>query len=376
MLKRKSPKAESGQSIVLIAILLTVLCSFVALSVDLGLVYMERSNLQTAADAAALAGAKDLPNATTAKNTAVYYAGQNGIGSANVTVTSPYGGDATKIEVVCTQTVEYTLARIMGFTSRKVSARAVAEKTGMGGGPFGFAVFSGSPSATLSINGSNQYIGGSAGTNYKFSMNGSNQTITENLQAVSSVTANGSKITIGGTCQGSSISVNGSSINIGDKEYSAAPVLEMPDFAATIQAEATAAGTAYKGNKTYNGSNIKVNSPIYIDGNLTVNGSNFTGTGIIIASGNITFNGSNLENSGSCVCFYSESGDITINGSNITLDGIVYAPNGTITMNGSNQTINGRVIGDKVSFNGSNIHIFSDSGDLNCLPKNSIQLVE
>lgn len=72
MLKRKSPKAESGQSIVLIAILLTVLCSFVALSVDLGLVYMERSNLQTAADAAALAGAKDLPNATTAKNTAVF----------------------------------------------------------------------------------------------------------------------------------------------------------------------------------------------------------------------------------------------------------------------------------------------------------------
>ena len=58
------------------------------------------------------------------------------------------------------------------------------------------------------------------------------------------------------------------------------------------------------------------------------------------------------------------------------LDGLVYAPSGTIKMNGSNQTVNGRVIGNKVTFNGSNYNITSGTGDLDSLPKSSVKLVE
>jgi len=369
-------KDESGQVMVLFALSFAVFCCIAALVIDLGLVYVKKSNLQTAVDAAALAGAEALPSISTAKNAAVHYAELNGVDVSNTTVTSPYNGDSTKIEVVCTQTVEYTFARVLGYTTTEVSARAVAEKTGMSGGPFDYTIFSGSSSETLTINGSSQYIGGSVHSNYKFSINGSSQTITRNAEAASTFKANGSSITIGGTCQGSSITINGSKISIGSQVFGAAAIIDMLDFSATIQAEAEAAGATYTGNKTYNGSNIHVDSPIYVDGDLTVNGSSFIGTGIILASGNISFNGSNLKSSGSSVCFYSERGNITINGSNIELDGIVYAPNGSIIMNGSNQTINGRVIGNKISFNGSNINITSGEDDLDCLPQDSVKLVE
>ena len=51
---------EKGVTIVLVAILMTVLVMFVALAVDLGHLYVARNELQNAADAGALAGAHEL----------------------------------------------------------------------------------------------------------------------------------------------------------------------------------------------------------------------------------------------------------------------------------------------------------------------------
>lgn len=125
--KLKILKDESGQAMILFALVFVVLCGFAAFVIDIGRVSIEKTDLQNAADAAALAGAQDLPSASTAKNTAIHYAELNGVDSSNVTATSPYNGDSAKIEVVCTQTVEYTFARVLGFTTTEVSARAVAE---------------------------------------------------------------------------------------------------------------------------------------------------------------------------------------------------------------------------------------------------------
>lgn len=58
------------------------------------------------------------------------------------------------------------------------------------------------------------------------------------------------------------------------------------------------------------------------------------------------------------------------------LDGLVYAPKGTILMDGSNQTVNGRVIGKRVTIDGSNCTIVSGSGDLDSLPLSSVRLIE
>ena len=372
---RKQLKSESGQSSVLLALVFVVLCIVAAFSVDIGRLSAAKSELQNAADAAALSGAQELPLASVAKDSAVSYAVLNGVEESALTINTPYAGDPKKIEVICTKTVDYTFARVLGMTSTDISARAVAEVASMSGGPFSYTVFSGSASDTLTFNGS-MYIGGSAHSNYQFRINGSSLSITEAAEAVSNFTANGSSITID-TCKAASITLHGSSINIENTLYTAAPFIEMPDFSSEILANAEAFGEVYTGDTTFNGSNINVDSPIYVDGNVQVNGSSFSGQGVIIATGNITFNGSNLTNtSDDAVCFYSINGDITVNGSNAELDGIVYAPNGAIRMNGSGQTINGRVIGETVNFNGSDIWIVAEAGDLDCLPEHSVKLVE
>ena len=51
---------EKGVTIVLVAILMVVLVMFVAIAVDLGHLYVARNELQNAADAGALAGARML----------------------------------------------------------------------------------------------------------------------------------------------------------------------------------------------------------------------------------------------------------------------------------------------------------------------------
>jgi len=375
--KVKLLKDESGQSMVLFALLFVVICGMAAFAIDIGRVSMEKEKLQNAVDAAALAGAQDLPSVSTAEGTALSYAEQNGMLASETTATAHYNGNSNKIEVVCTRNVDYTFARVLGLSSVSISTRAVAEKTGINSGPFTYSAFSGSPSSTLLINGSGINIGGSVHSNYNLMVNGSSMVIGGSAEAVSSLNLNGSIINVGGTCQGSAIYIYGSSISIGNKNYTAAPSIEMPDFSAFIQTDAKDAGQFYSGNKFFNGSKINVTSPIYVNGDLTVNGSEFTGNGIIVASGNITFNGSNIKNSSSdAVCFYSTNGNIMINGSYIELDGIVYAPNGSIMMNGSYQTINGRVIGNTLNFNGSYITINSSKSDLNCLPKTTVALVE
>jgi Flp pilus assembly protein TadG len=368
-------KNEGGQALVLVALFAMVLMGFAASVVDVGMVQVAKAKMQNAADAAALAAAKDLPNASTAVGTAKDFAELNGADKLDTIATTPYKGDSATIEVVCTKNVQYTFARVLGFTDTNISARAVAGAAVIGG-PFGFTIFSGDPGFELTFNGTNTNIDGSAHSNNKFLMNGTNQKITGLAEAVSSFKMNGTSQTIVGSCQGSSISINGSNISVGNKIYSAAPWIDMPDFSALVQAEAEAAGQVYTGDKTYNGNNINVDSPVYVKGNLTVNSTNFTGKGIVLVSGNIVFNGTNLSSSGSSVCFYSKNGDITINGTNIELHGLVYAPNGTILMNGTNQTVKGRVIGNMVKFNGTNFDIISGTGDLDCLPKSSVKLIE
>lgn len=72
-------KDESGQALVIVALSLVVLLGATALSVDLGMAYNAKAKLQAAADAAALAGAQDLPDAAAAILTAEEYAGLNGV---------------------------------------------------------------------------------------------------------------------------------------------------------------------------------------------------------------------------------------------------------------------------------------------------------
>lgn len=361
----------------MIALTIVVLCGMAALVVDAGMAYVQKGELQTAADAAALAAAHDLPNVTTAQNTAAEYAEKNGIEPGRTTATTPYKSDPKKVEVVVTTTVEYTFARILGFNSQEVSARAVAEKSGSSGGAFGYAVFSGSKTSRLGLFSSSLTVNGSIHGNEEVMMNGSSMNVNGNVEAVGKFSTNGSQITITGTAQGSSATAHGSNINIGSLKSAASTVIDMPDLSAVALAEAQANGTYYNGNKLYNGSNIDVDKSVYVSGTVTVSGSTFKGVGILVATGDIQLNGSCIEQSAAAsVCIYSKNGNIQINGSNIRIDGVLYAPNGSIQVNGANIVINGRVIGKDVQLNGSSITVNATSGDLDFLPGETIRLVE
>ena len=373
---------ECGQSIVIVVVSIALLCGIAALVVDIGQVTVTQGQLQNAADAAALAAAKSLPDATTAKSAAKQYASLNGVDAANTTATTPFKGSANKIEVVCTKTVQYTFARVIGFSSKVISARAVAEKSNASGA-FGYALFSGGVNSLLGLYTDSFDVTGSVHSNYTLQMNGSTQKISGNAESVSSFNSSVTYLTIGGTCQGSSIQINGSAsnINVPNRLQSPAAVIDMPTFWQDIKNQATAAGTAYMINswetKVLSGNAINVGSSIYSSGAIQVAASSFTGQGSICAEKNIQLAGNTIKsNSSASVCMYSINGDITFATSGLTIYGTLYAPNGTIGIYANNITIYGRVIAKNIIITGSNVKIISGANDLDFLPGGTVSLCE
>jgi hypothetical protein len=123
----KFQKEENGAVMVIVAFALIVIFGFAAFAVDFGLAYNSKANLQTAADAAALAGAQDLPHASIATSTAYTYADANGCSQDQTTIITPYNGDSSMIEVICSDTVEYYFAQVLGINNTAITARAVAQ---------------------------------------------------------------------------------------------------------------------------------------------------------------------------------------------------------------------------------------------------------
>lgn len=122
----KKIKDESGQALVIVAASVIVLMGVTAFSVDMGMAYNAKAELQAAADAAALAGAQDLPNASLAAETANSYVDLNYDDVDKVVVTTPYKLNPKQIEVTCEKTFEYMFAKVLGFDSKVIKVRAVA----------------------------------------------------------------------------------------------------------------------------------------------------------------------------------------------------------------------------------------------------------
>lgn len=137
----------SGQAIVLATIALVVLLGSVAMAVDVGFLWNRKRQVQTAADAAAVAAARSLLNASNDcgnanVNGAAYdVATINGFtdGSDGVTVTpscppadGAYAGVNGYIEVVIQQTVPTYFLRVFGYTTVNVAARAVSSNISSG----------------------------------------------------------------------------------------------------------------------------------------------------------------------------------------------------------------------------------------------------
>lgn len=127
-------KNEDGQAMPLLALILVVLLGFSALVVDAGMLYSRRGQMQNAADAAALAGALKLPtNPGAAISEAISFAGKNDVpAGGTVTPTTPFDGQANKIEVVIKITEPTIFARVLGIDEADIQVRAVAQNIWMG----------------------------------------------------------------------------------------------------------------------------------------------------------------------------------------------------------------------------------------------------
>jgi hypothetical protein len=134
----KARSGESGQAITLSVIAITVLLTLGAFVIDIGRVYHVHRTLQGSADAAALAGAEDLPSATNATALAHSYGatstGKNydsNVPTVNESVTTSCSTGApcnpvNTIDVTETTHVDSIFARIIGRDGFTVTAHSAA----------------------------------------------------------------------------------------------------------------------------------------------------------------------------------------------------------------------------------------------------------
>jgi Flp pilus assembly protein TadG len=128
-------RGATGQVLVLVAIGIIVVMGFAALAVDVGQFWSVRRDMQTAADAGAVAGAIALrlsQDPTAAANSATAMNGfTNGTNSVTVKVNNPpasgiYAGNTSYVEVIVTQPQPTYFMRVLGYNRVTVGARSVA----------------------------------------------------------------------------------------------------------------------------------------------------------------------------------------------------------------------------------------------------------
>jgi Flp pilus assembly protein TadG len=147
--RRKARAGERGQAIMILAASVVALLAMVAVVIDTGNIYQAHQELAAASDAAALAGAYDLPTTSTATATAdaiKWSAATGGTNTSaklsNVTIATsfkclttvgvncflPTGGATTinAIQVVETAKVKPLFAEILGIHSFNIAATATA----------------------------------------------------------------------------------------------------------------------------------------------------------------------------------------------------------------------------------------------------------
>jgi len=133
----KTNQGERGQFLILFALGLAVIMGFTALAIDAGLIYEDRRHLQNTADAAALAGAAELPgNPAAAKAKAEEWVLKHGLTTddiKSIEVTSGLAANDT-VRVEVRQDFGWIFARVLGMTTTEVNAKAAARIGSYSGG--------------------------------------------------------------------------------------------------------------------------------------------------------------------------------------------------------------------------------------------------
>lgn len=335
--------SESGQSLVLFALIASVLFGFAAISIDYAVLSHEKRLLQTMADAAALAGAQVSDDASKdVKTTAIDYAKNNGlIYNENdikqdddiIKVNPKYQEDTSKVEVIITRTVKNSFARIINIDESDVSARAVAENVVVyeesdsntcDQGDFG--LLSG---GSIKLNGSTLEIFCHTHSNNNIDLSQAKGTLNGNLTAAGNITkAYNSTHTVVGV-EKEKTKQETITLPIIDKipEMNLEKIKKIPGI--KIFNEGQTFNGNYVGPILVNG-NLKINSTTNIKGNLYVNGNlEFDGGSTLTSEGSVTIK-ENIEFMGRV--FYS-SGSVMAGGSLKTDGGSAFKSGGSVATN-------------------------------------------
>ena len=135
---------ESGVVAIVFAMMLPILLGMMGLVFDLGYAYEYKRQMQTAADAAAMAGAYTLQRKEEAQlnSYALYDAAKNGFDGSRGetrTVNNPpsggdFAGDSGFVEVIISHQLPTSFLRVLGVSSMDITARAVGGMSAGTGG--------------------------------------------------------------------------------------------------------------------------------------------------------------------------------------------------------------------------------------------------
>lgn len=394
-------KDEQGQASVLIAVCMVAVVGIAGLAVDVGHLRFAKSQLQTLADSAALAGAAELAQCGgSADCDAMQTAAQQAIAENGATVgafltqcsgsvsgltlelnngpcalgsSDPNNDDSSYVEAVVTQSEPMYFAKVLGLNAMTVSARAEAK---IGNSPYCVIVL------------------GSAGLT--FQSNGGGITASCGLMVDSDSTtafqANGADVNAKEISVKGGYQINGGTVS--PTPTTGAPSLSDPlnyltpptssgctysSVYSVNSGNANLSAGTYCGGIQLNGGSLSLNPGTYIlDGiGLQMNSGSISGTGVTlyIAQGGVQFNGANSVNlvapvtgNYAGILFYQSSSDAsaaTINGgSGSAFQGALYFPDSTVQLNGSNIAAYTIVVSNSMQINGSDFNIGSDYSSL------------
>jgi putative Flp pilus-assembly TadE/G-like protein len=331
-------RKAGGQVLVLVVIALTILLAFAALTIDFGAAYAARRQMQTAADAAAIAGANALlgSNSDSYQEAAKQVASLNGYadGQNNVTVTvgppasPPNPATGQYVEADITRYVPVYFLSVLGYRTLKISVRAVAGTVG-------------SQNCVYALDRSAE---GAISLTGNFSLNSSCGVIDDSSSA-SALSATGN-----GNVNTTSTGIAGNYAASGSVTFTPTPqtgIASVPDPLAAISpptvSACTQASSTHSGADSISGiySTLSLGPTVYSDG-ITISGNittlNFTGgtygNGISF-SGNITtanFNPGQYQNGGGRGASITLNGNITT--ANFTAGSYTFC--GPLSISGNN----------------------------------------
>jgi len=300
---------ERGQALPLIAVCFVAVFGFAALAVDVGAAQYRHRMQQTAADAAAIAGASaaeysslssDVINAATADATANgFTTGANDTVTVNwPPVSGNYAGNTSAVQVVITSTRPNFFGGIIGQNTTRVMTSATAILTSNGTAP---CVYQLDPAGYFTSNSGIVYA------------------------PTCGIIANGSSTYHGGTITAAMVGYAGS-ISVSSTTFvdaSPAPSIPASDPCAQIP------GCAYitdnpPANTPCNSTNLTVhgtatlNPGVYCGGITASGGANVTfNPGLYVLTGDLVMNGAGTI-TGTGVTLVMDSGAVTLNGNGTT----------------------------------------------------------